>query len=88
MKDNKEILPIGSIVLLKKGKKKLSVSGYMPVMKKENRVYDYCGILYPEGMIDDEIFFFNHSDIKVLVLVRMLVRWMFGLEMQKKHITI
>lgn len=36
-------------------------------MKKENRVYDYCRILYPEGMIDDEVFFFNHSDIKELI---------------------
>ena len=67
MKDNKTILPIGSVVLLEKGKKRLLISGYMPVMKKENRVYDYCGILYPEGMVDDEVFFFNHSDIKDVI---------------------
>ena len=58
-------LPIGSVVLLKGGKKRLMIIGYCKY-KGEDRttIYDYAGCLYPEGFISpDTTALFNHEDI-------------------------
>ena len=59
-------LPIGSVVMLKGGTKRVMVTGFctVPNEDKEN-VYDYSGCLYPEGVISTEqVLLFNHSDIE------------------------
>ena len=71
-----DYLPIGSVVILKNGEKPLMVMGYK-VSSIDNRAikdnklietndeFDYCGVLYPEGVISSNInCLFNHSDIK------------------------
>lgn len=60
----KELLPIGSVVLLEGGEKKLMVFGVKQTM--DDKEYDYIGVMYPEGNIGDEEgqFFFQHQDIK------------------------
>ena len=50
MKNIKELLPIGSVVLLNEGTKKLMIYGVMQ-SDTENNQYDYVGVLYPEGNI-------------------------------------
>ena len=59
----KKLLPIGSIVLLKGGVKKLMVIGLKPVKQEEpDVVYDYIGVMYPEGFMGAEtMFLFNHD---------------------------
>jgi hypothetical protein len=59
-------LPLGSIVMLKNGWKKIMIIGYSPIdMNKENKVYDYMACLYPEGVINTNYnILFNHEDIK------------------------
>lgn len=66
--DNK-FLPIGSIVLLNGGIKKLMITGFTSISKeKPNETYDYCGCLYPEGVLtSDSTFLFNHDQIKEIV---------------------
>lgn len=60
----KELLPIGSVVLLEGGEKKLMVFGVKQTDKESGTEYDYIGVIYPEGNIGDGgQFFFNHSDI-------------------------
>lgn len=61
----KELLPIGSIVLLKDSKKRLMICGIRQTGKDQpDREFDYMGVLYPEGHIGDQyIFLFDHSDI-------------------------
>lgn len=64
------LLPIGSIVLLKNGEKKLMIIGIMQSdngRKKKN--YDYLGELYPEGHIGEGIYqyLFNHEDINEII---------------------
>ena len=47
-------LPIGSVVRLKKGKKRLMITGFLPIEhneKGEKNVWDYSACLYPEGVI-------------------------------------
>lgn len=72
----KDYLPIGSVVLLKNGEKPLMIMGYKvkSIDKKAikddqlietDKEYDYCGVLYPEGVISSYInCMFDHNDIK------------------------
>ncbi|WP_455721600.1 DUF4176 domain-containing protein [Agathobacter sp.] len=67
----KDLLPIGSIVLLKGGIKKIMITGIKPVSKEddgEEKEYDYIGVIYPEGYLNDEFnFLFYHSDINDVI---------------------
>lgn len=70
MKDMfKNLLPIGSVVLLKEGTKKLMIIGIKPVKEDEpNKIYDYIGVVYPEGFLGNQYnFLFNHEDINDVV---------------------
>ena len=67
----KNLLPIGSVVLLKEGTKKLMVIGIKPVSEADpDTVFDYIGVLYPEGYLSNEYnFLFNHEDINDIVFL-------------------
>lgn len=62
----KELLPIGTIVRLKNGEKKLMIIGVKQSNMDENgKEYDYIGVLYPEGHLGVEFqYLFNHDDIE------------------------
>ncbi len=66
--ENKELLPIGSVVRLKNGKKKIMVTGFcVNTAEDENKMYDYCGCMYPEGVISsDKNLVFDHNQIEQL----------------------
>ena len=61
----KEFLPIGSVVLLKGGTKRVMVTGFCSVDNNEKeKMYDYTGCLYPEGIINsNEICLFDNNQI-------------------------
>ncbi len=65
----KDLLPIGSIVLLKDGEKRLMIAGIMQSdASGSGQEYDYLGVLYPEGHIGDQFqYLFNHEDIREIV---------------------
>lgn len=57
-----KLLPVGSVVLLREAEKKLMIVGV--IQKNGGKLYDYSGVLYPEGFVDTEHFYmFNHIDI-------------------------
>lgn len=64
-----KLLPIGSVVLLKEGTKKLMIIGIKPVTEElPEKVFDYIGVLYPEGYLSNEYnFLFNHEDINDVI---------------------
>lgn len=64
--DIKNLLPIGSIVLLIGGEKKIMISGIKQTNQNgEGEEYDYLGVLYLEGNIGEPFqYLFNHDDIK------------------------
>ncbi|KAA6449542.1 DUF4176 domain-containing protein [Bacillus swezeyi] len=64
-----KLLPIGSIVLLEGGTKRLMIYGRKQIMVSNNpKMFDYIGVFYPEGYIDPEhAFAFNHSDIEKVI---------------------
>ena len=61
-----ELLPIGSIVRLKEGEKRLMISGVIQQEAGNDKAtYDYMGVLYPEGYIGEDFqYLFNHEDIE------------------------
>ena len=59
-----QVLPIGTVVLLKGGIKRLIILGYQQKNEATEKTYDYTGCTYPEGFIGAEhMVMFNHSDI-------------------------
>ena len=64
------LLPIGSVVLLKGGNKRVMITGRIQARVGEKRVYDYSACWYPEGIIrPKEMFFFDHDSIAQLFFV-------------------
>lgn len=65
----KDLLPIGSIVRLHDGEKRLMIIGIMQSDASGNgKEYDYLGILYPEGHIGDQFqYLFNQEDIEEVI---------------------
>ena len=60
----KELLPIGSVVLLKEGQKKLMIFGVKQMDSEVREEYDYIGVMYPEGNVGVEgQYLFNHESI-------------------------
>ena len=62
---NKGFLPIGSVVLLKGGTKRVMITGFCSIDNTDNtKVYDYTGCLYPEGIINsNEMRLFDKDEI-------------------------
>ena len=66
--DINEIMPIGSVVLLKDAIKKVMIFGVKQIDKSTDIEYDYIGVVWPEGnMGDGTQFFFNHDAIDKVV---------------------
>lgn len=66
-----KFLPAGSVVLLEGATKRLMITGFCTMDNANSDVmYDYCGCLYPEGMISsDETALFNHDQIKEIYFI-------------------
>ena len=66
MTDIKNLLPIGSVALLKGGEKRLMIIGIVQSDSNRKReVYDYLGVMYPEGHIGDGFqYLFNEERAK------------------------
>ena len=65
MNQEQRLLPLGTVVLLKGGKKKVMITGYLCIASEQkDKVFDYSGCMYPEGVINsDKTLMFNHVDI-------------------------
>ena len=61
-----KFLPVGTVVMLKGGKKRLMITGfYVMDGEKKDKMYDYCGCLYPEGVVSaDKNALFDHEQIE------------------------
>ena len=64
----RKLLPIGSLVLLKDAQKALMIYGVCQTGVNDQKLYDYLGVVWPEGNMGLESqFLFNHDAIdKVL----------------------
>jgi len=69
MKDRiANLLPVGSVVTLKEGTKRLMTFGIIQSIQEEGgKEFDYIAVPYPEGNIGQEYqYMFNHSDIETV----------------------
>lgn len=64
-------LPIGTVVMLKGGTKRLMIAGFCaiesekPEENEEMKIWDYSGCLYPEGLLQsNQVCLFDHEQIK------------------------
>lgn len=84
-----EFLPLGSIVKIRGSIRKAMVigRGLMTVVGDRTLFFDYGGVLYPEGILGDQVLYFNHQDVEEVIfkgfeneenteLVKNLDQWM------------
>ncbi|RAR45505.1 DUF4176 domain-containing protein [Paenibacillus sp. MDMC362] len=64
-----QLLPNGSIVILKEGEKKLVIYGRKQILALDQpQMFDYLACLYPEGYVSPEFaYVFNHEDIQEII---------------------
>ena len=65
MNNKEKYLPIGTVVLLKEGKKRIMITGFcIKPEEDKDKMYDYGACLYPEGIErTNKTFVFNHDQI-------------------------
>lgn len=70
MREN-EYLPLGSVVVLKGGIQELMIisRGINVQMNGEVLFFDYGGVLYPDGLLGDQMAYFNNSGIDRVLFV-------------------
>ncbi len=58
-------LPIGTVVLLKGGRKRAMITGFCSVAQEnQEKIYDYSGCVYPEGYLSsNQVCLFDHEQI-------------------------
>ena len=60
----KNYLPIGSVVILEGGNKRVMIYGRQQSQVNTGKEWDYIACLYPEGNINEEhMYLFNEDDI-------------------------
>lgn len=61
-------LPIGTVVMLKGGTKRVMITGFCAIEgqnNSENKMWDYSGCLYPEGFLSsNQTCLFDHEQIE------------------------
>lgn len=64
------LLPLGSVVILKTGKKKIMIYGRKQIQVGTGKLWDYIVCLYPEGNINENYcYLFNHEDISKIYFI-------------------
>lgn len=60
----KDLLPIGSVIIMKDGEQPLMIYGILQTDAEKMKEYDYICVPYPQGnMGEGSSFFANHEDI-------------------------
>lgn len=66
-----KFLPIGTVVLLKGGKKRAMITGFCSIANEnQEKIYDYSGCVYPEGYLSsNQVCLFDHDQIDKIFFV-------------------
>ncbi len=66
MKKKEKFLPIGTVVMLKNGTKRVMITGFCAIEGGDKKkMWDYSGCMYPEGYMDStKTCLFNHEQIE------------------------
>lgn len=62
-------LPVGSCVIVKGNVQKIIIiaRGLATAASGEPKYFDYGGCFYPQGLVGDQLLFFNHEDITEII---------------------
>ena len=62
--EKERLLPLGTILILEGGVKKVMIvaRGVATRIEGEVKYFDYGGCLYPEGIVGDQLLYFNEED--------------------------
>lgn len=65
-KIEEKYLPIGTVVMLKGGTKRVMIAGFCAISEDDKeKMWDYSGCMYPEGFLaSDETCLFDHEQIE------------------------
>ena len=68
---NEKYLPIGTVCMLKSGKKRVMITGFCVVPQEDKKkTYDYSGCMYPEGfLVSNQVCLFNHNQIEKIYYI-------------------
>lgn len=63
------MLPLGSIIILKGNTKKMMIISRVIAVPVKGNIYrfDYGACLHPEGVVGENLIYFNHEDIFKIV---------------------
>lgn len=63
-----KFLPIGTVVMLKGGSKRVMISGFCSVDENnKNKIWDYSGCMFPEGFLSsNQTCLFDHNQIDTI----------------------
>jgi hypothetical protein len=63
------MLPIGSIVYLNDGSRKIMIlnRGPLVVIDEKTQMFDYSGCIYPVGLVQDQVLYFNQENIDRII---------------------
>ena len=66
-----KFLPVGTICLLKGSNQKVAITGFcMQNENFENKIFDYVGCYYPEGVVDrNKNILFDHEQIANVIFM-------------------
>lgn len=66
-----KFLPIGTVVLLKGGKKRAMITGFCSIAQEnQEKIFDYSGCVYPEGYLSsNQVCLFDHDQIEKIFFV-------------------
>lgn len=91
-----DFLPLGSVVKIRGSIRKTIIvaRGLMSIVNEQPYFFDYGGAVYPEGIVGDQILYFNHCDIEEVIfkgyeneenteIVKNLHRWMEASDAEK-----
>ena len=73
---NKKELPIGTVVMLVGGSKKVMITGYRSKNADADKVFDYNGCVFPEGLMENIYCLFDAAQIEDVLYM--------GLESEEK----
>lgn len=59
----KGLLPIGTVVQLEGGSKKVMITGYYSKAEGESKIYQYNGCIFPEGFMENVFCLFDQHQI-------------------------
>lgn len=60
-----KLLPLGTVVYLVSGNQKMFIVGRGTLVEQDDHEvrFDYTGVRYPDGLLAEEVYYFNEEDI-------------------------